>query len=169
MIWQLSLCALMVAGLVHARLTGKASKGEVAEMMLVYVLAGYCGVLMLGLGIVAVVNPDWIAINMAGVPPGNAVMIWAGFLFIGLSIASIMTIWHRGMFLVAPVIAWTTYWGGAVYAHIIAESLRGHPLTTESFVGIFIGHGLTAAILVVLTAVWWQGSQAERRTTALAQ
>ena len=169
MIWQLSLVTLMAAGLLHARLTGNVSKGRVAEMMLVYVLAGYCGVLMLGLGIVAVVNPDWIAINMAGVPPGNAVMIWAGFLFIGLSITSIMTIWHRGMFLIAPVIAWTTYWGGAVYAHIVADALRGHPLTAQSFVDIFIGHGLTAAILVVLTALWWQGSHAEFRAKAVAR
>jgi len=137
-------------------------------MMLVYVLAGYCGVLMLGLGIVAVVNPDWIAINMAGVPPGNAVMIWAGFLFIGLAITSIMTIWHRGAFLLPPVIAWTTYWGGAVYAHIVADQLRGHQLTAQSFLDIFIGHGLTAVILVGLTAVWWQGSHAEPRATALA-
>jgi hypothetical protein len=161
MMWQLIEVMLICAGALHARLAHRGSLGEMAEMSLVYLLAGYCGVMMFAVGVVAVVNPDWIATNMAMVPTGNPVMIWAGFFFIGLAIISIMTIWWRGKFLVAPVLTWSIYWAGASYAHIVADTLRGHKMTANSIIETFIGHGLTAVIILALAAVCWRGSRSE--------
>ena len=166
MMWQLILVALLVAGAVHAQLKKGPSKGRTAEMMLVYVLAGYCGVLMFAVGLVAVINPDWVAINMARVPPGNPVMIWAGFFFLGLSIVSMMTIWQRGVFLVAPVIAWSTYWAGATYAHLVADQQNGHAVTPQLFFEIFVGHGLVALILLGLAGTLWRQSVPTSRAVA---
>ena len=164
--WQLILAALMVAGAVHAQLKKGTSKGRTAEMMLVYVLAGYCGVMMFALGLVAVANPDWIAINMARVPPGNPVMIWAGFFFLGLSIVAMMAIWLRGAFLAAPVIAWSTYWAGATYAHVVADQQNGHAMTPGSLFDTFVGHGLVALILLVLAGAVWRQSTVVRAAVA---
>jgi hypothetical protein len=161
MMWQLILAALLVAGAVHAQVRKRPSKARTVEMMLVYVLAGYCGVMMFALGLVAVLNPDWVAINMAQVPPGNPVMIWAGFFFLGLSIVAMMTIWQRGAFLAAPVIAWSTYWAGATYAHLVADQQNGHAITPGLFFETFVGHGLVALILLVLAgALWLQSAPA---------
>ncbi len=160
--WQLILVALLAAGAVHAQIT----KGRIVEMMLVYVLAGYCGVLMFAVGLMAVINPDWVAINMAQVPPGNPVMIWAGFFFLGLSLVSIMTIWQRGVFLAAPVIAWSTYWAGATYAHLVADQQNGHAVTPQLVFGIFLGHGLVALILLGLAATLWRQSAPAPRAVA---
>jgi hypothetical protein len=161
MMWQLILFMLICAGALHARLARRGSLGGMAEMGLVYLLAGYCGVMMFAVGVVAVVNPDWVASNMAMVPKGNPVMIWAGFFFIGLAIISIMTIWWRGKFLVAPVLTWSIYWAGASYAHIVADNLRGLPMTANSLIETFIGHGLTAVIILVLAAICWRSSRGE--------
>lgn len=156
--FQVFLAALLAAGAMHAQVSRGPLRGKTAEMMLIYVLAGYCGVMMVALGAVAVVDPDWVAINMAQVPPGNPVMIWAGFLFLSLGVVAIMTIWHRGAFLIAPVIVWSTYWAGATYAHLVADKQNGHPLTTELFFQTFVGHGLVALILLGLSALVWRRS-----------
>ena len=161
--WQLILLGLMAAGAVHAQVRRGGSKGRMAEMMLVYVLAGYCGAMMFAVGVVAILNPDWVATNMAQVPTGNPVMIWAGFLFLGLAIVSVITIWLRGVFLIAPVIAWSIYWAGATYAHIIADQQNGQPMTPGLLLGIFVGHGLVALILVVLAGATWRQSATARR------
>jgi hypothetical protein len=135
-------------------------------MMLVYLLAGYCGVLMFIVGLAAVLNPDWVAINMARVPPGNPVMIWAGFFFLGLAVVAMMSVWLRGAFLAAPVIAWSTYWAGATYAHLVADQANGHALTFGEFFGVFVGHGLVALILVVLAGLYWRQSAGFQRAVA---
>jgi Family of unknown function (DUF6790) len=160
--WQLILAALMVAGAVHAQLTRR----RAAELMLIYVLAGYCGVLMFAVGLVAIINPDWVAINMAQVPPGNPVMIWAGFFFLGLSVVAMMTIWFRGAFLAAPVIAWSVYWAGATYAHLVADQQNGHAVTPGLFFATFVGHGLVALILLGLAGMLWLQSAPTRRPVA---
>ncbi len=163
MMWQLIELSLLGAGAVHAYVTPSRSPARIAEMMLVYLLAGYCGVTMLAVGLVAVVNPDWVAVNMAQVPPGNAVMIWAGFLFIGLSLVSIMTIWLRGIFLIAPVVIWSIYWAGATYAHLVADRQNGHALTSDVVFQTFVSHGLIAVILLVLSGLLWRYSSMPRR------
>jgi len=164
MMFQVILAALMVAGAVHAQVRRGPSKGRTAEMMLVYVLSGYCGVMMFVIGLVAVLNPDWVATNMAQVPPGNPVMIWARFLFLGLAIVAIMTIWLRGVFLIAPVIVWSIYWAGATYAHLAADRQNGYSLTPRLFFETFVGHGLVALILLVLAGALWRQSVTARRT-----
>jgi len=163
MMWQLIEVSLLGAGAVHAYVTPNRSPARVAEMMLVYLLAGYCGVTMFAVGLMAVINPDWVAVNMAHVPPGNAVMIWAGFFFLGVSAVSIMTIWLRGVFLIAPVIVWSTYWAGATYAHLVAEQQGGHPLTSDVVFQTFVSHGLIAVILLVLSGLLWRYSTMPRR------
>jgi hypothetical protein len=157
--WQLILALLLAAGAAHAQIT----KGRIVEMMLVYVLAGYCGVLMFIVGLAAVLNPDWVAINMAQVPPGNPVMIWAGFFFLGLAIVAMLSIWLRGAFLAAPVIAWSTYWAGATYAHLVADQQNGHAVTPGLFFAVFVGHGLVALILLGLAGAYWHQSAGPRR------
>jgi len=166
MMWQLIELSLLGAGAAHAYFTPGRSPARFAEMMLVYLLAGYCGVTMFAVGVMAVVNPDWVAVNMAQVPPGNAVMIWAGFFFIGLAIISIMTIWLRGIFLIAPVLTWSIYWAGATYAHLVADQHNGHALTQAAVLDTFISHGLIAVILLVLSGLLWRYSSMPRREAA---
>ena len=166
MMWQLIELSLLAAGAVHAYVTPGRSPARFAEMMLVYFLAGYCGATMFAVGVVAVVNPDWVAVNMAQVPPGNAVMIWAGFFFLGVSLISMLTIWLRGVFLIAPVLTWSIYWAGATYAHLVADEKNGHAITSDVVLDTFFSHGMVAVILLALSGLLWRSSSAPQRAAS---
>lgn len=154
--FHMLLPAVVLAGLVHGLLTRNKGLGRVPEMMLVWLLAVYCGLAQIAVGTVMVVNPDWVATHMARVPPGNPVMLWAGFLYLGLAIIATMTVKLRGTFILGPVIAWSIFWIGATYAHVQAEIANGTGVSAHGFAAIFIAHGLVGIILIALTVWWWK-------------
>lgn len=161
-IWPLGLLVLLVAGAAHGLLTRKKGPGRVPELMLVYVLVGYCGLAQLYVGYLSITNPDFVAVHMAGVPAGNPIMLWAGFLILGAGIAATLTAVLRGNYIIGPMIVWTTFWLGATYAHTVADHACGAVMSHGGFLMMFVAHGLVGVILIVLM-VWWL---AARRTSA---
>ena len=148
------LAASIAAGLVHGFLTRKRAPGRIPEMVLVYLLVGYCGLAQIAVGAAAIANPDWIATHMARVPPGNPVMIWAGFLLLGEGVIATMTAKIRGNFILGPAIAWSIFWFGATYAHVVAETANGAGVTHGGLLMIFLAHGLVG-VLLLAAMVWW--------------
>jgi hypothetical protein len=157
------MAVLLAAGLVHGLLTRSRGAGRVPELMLVYLLVGYCGVAQMAVGATAVVNPDFVAVHMAGVPAGNPIMLWAGFLILGAGIAATMTALLRGTYIVGPVVVWATFWLGATYAHTVADHARGAAMSHGGFLMMFAAHGLVGVVLIVLT-VWWLATRRSAST-----
>ena len=155
--WLIFLAGLLVAGVIHARLMHKTT-AQTLELVLVYLLAGYCGVGQIAMAAGALVMPDHIAEHM-GMPPGNPIMVWTAFLLLGMGVIGTMTIWLRGNFLVGPIVAWTIFWAGATYAHINAEAVAGHPVTPTDFAWNFAAHGFIAVLLIGLSLAYWRASR----------
>jgi len=147
--WFLFWVMLLVGGVMHARLGSDKSPGRLAELCLVYLLVGYCGVGTMLLGIAALVHGAQLAAHL-GVPAGNPIQVWTGFAIVGMSATAILGAWLRGNYLIGPVVTWAIFFAGATYAHLHADAVRGHETSAMSAAWIFATHALISVLLVTL-------------------
>jgi hypothetical protein len=156
--WIILLIVLMAAAAVHSRLAAGKSRTPPSELFLVYLLAGYCGIAPIITGLALfVAPPDWQIALMPRAQPGNPLTAWFAVLWLGMGAIGTLTIWLRGVYLVAPMVGWSIFWGGATFAHAIHDPTDAHPLTAVGFTHIFIAHGLIAILLVAFGVVSWRG------------
>ena len=134
------LALLLLAATVHVAVLPERTTRRVAEIGLLYLLVGYCGVPMLAVSLWALISPDHAAAGF-GFPAGGPLLAFFGWAYMGMSLLSLLALRYRGAFLVAPVVVWAVYLGGATVVHL-RESL-GRALE------ILASHGLIAALLVV--------------------
>ena len=119
-----------------------------AEIALQYLLVGYCGVPMLAVSLWLLMRPDQAA-RAFGLSAAGPLVEFFGYAYLGMSVLALLVLWYRGTFLVAPVIVWAIYLGGATVVHLEASE-RG-------WFEIFASHGLVAVLLVgalVLSGAW---------------
>lgn len=144
----LSLIAvLLVAAVVHARIRYPATPGAMAEMLLIYVLVGYCGVQQIVMGAAILLTGGRVLLHF-GFQPGQPTFVWDSFLLLGGGITSILAIWKRDSYLLAPVLMWSVFFAGATYAHIQLNRANGFPPTWQSTAWIFATHGLISVLLI---------------------
>jgi hypothetical protein len=141
------LIALVVAALVHGSRTHNQSPGRRVELLLVYMVAGYCGVFQIYSGFDLLLRPDRIMQHL-GLPTGNAVTYWTASIYLGGAFAATLAIWQRGTYLLAPTIVWAVYFAGANFAHLYALQLNGTELTPVIIAFVFSTHGLVSLILI---------------------
>jgi len=149
-IWEIALLSLLGAGAIHGYQTRNRGPGRIPEMMLVYLLTVYCGVLQIVVAGMIIYDPDWVAINMTGTPPGNPIMAWTGFTYLGLAATAALAPWFRGPYLIAPTLGWTIYWAGATYAHTVVDLAKGRNSFATVVTEAFLSHGIVAVILLGL-------------------
>lgn len=133
------LALLLLAATVHAALLPERTTRRVAEIGLLYLLVGYCGVPMLAVSLWALISPEHAAAGF-GFIGGGPLLAFFGWAYLGMSLLSLLALLYRGAFLVAPVVVWAVYLGGATAVHL-GES---HGRALE----ILSSHGLIAALLV---------------------
>lgn len=143
------IAGLLIAGAIHARARRPAHSGYTPELMLVYALAGYCGIVQIGVACAMLVVPERVAAAV-GVPPGNPIQIWTAFLLLGAGIIATLTIRFRGDFLIAPVVVWSVFFVGASYAHLHTDAINGHAASAARTAWIIATHGLVSAVLILL-------------------
>lgn len=163
MIWEIALLSLLAAGAIHGYRTRDRGPGRVAEMMLVYLLTIYCGVLQMVVAGMIFYDPDWVAINMTGTPPGNPIMGWTGSVYLGLAAIAALAPWFRGTYLIAPTLGWGIYWAGATYAHAAVGLAKGRDFAAVA-TGAFLSHGIVAVILIALAAFLYQSRRPADRS-----
>jgi hypothetical protein len=144
------LAALIVAALIHAARSQNQTPGRRAELVLVYVVVGYCGVYQIYTGFDLLLEPDKILTHL-GLPTGNAVTYWTASIYLGGAFMAALAIWYRGSYLLAPVVTWAIYFAGANFAHLHALQLNSVTLTPVIIGFVFATHGL---ISVILVAMW---------------
>jgi len=144
--WFLMLIAALIAGFIHSRWRGY-PRARCAETMLVWVLATYCGIAQLLLGSAMLIHQSPIVLPVEIDP---AVMLWVGLLIVGAGATGTLSIFRRGDFLLAPVVSWSIFWGGATFAHLNFDSVHGHAGGLHAALWIFATHGLVAVVLVTL-------------------
>lgn len=98
-----------------------------------------------------IVSPDSIA-NFIGWPAGSPFQLELGFASLGIAILGVLSLWLRGNFWIAPVVAQSTFLLGAAGIHI--QDMREHSNFAAGnagpvlFYDIFIP--LVALILLVI-------------------
>lgn len=145
----LLVAALIFAGGVHALRERSRRPGRTPELVLVYILAGYCGILQMVIACAMLVIPDRVATHV-GVPPGNPIQIWTAFLLLGAGVIATLTVRLRGSYLIAPVAVWSIFFLGATYAHLQTDILNGVTLTAGRVAWTIVTHGLISLILISL-------------------
>ena len=133
------LALLLLAATVHAAVLRERTVGRIAELVLLYLLVGYCGVPMLAVSIWVLVSPERAAAGF-GFDATGPLLDFFGWAYLGMSLLSLLALRYRGAFLVAPVVVWTAYLGGATLVHLQGSQGRA--------VEIVASHGLIAALLV---------------------
>lgn len=153
------IAGLLLAAAIHAALRTDRSPTKVAEVGLLYVLVGYCGVPMLAVSLWALLDPQGAAVTLGFAKgPLFSFFAWA---YLGMSIIALLSLRYRGTYLVAPVAVWAVYLGGATQVHLQATSQAGGPMPARPL-EIVAAHGLIAVLLLVALVV----SGAWRRTAS---
>jgi len=144
------LLGLLVAATAHAVVSGRRSRRAVAELFLVYVLVGYCGLAMVVVGVFGLAVPARAAAWL-GWPPGNPFQLFASYAMLGMGAASMLGLWLRGRYLVGPAVAWAVFFGGATFGHLCDLGRRG--MSHGAALHVFLTHTSITLLLVALLAL----------------
>ena len=145
------LVALIVAALVHARFRGPPTAERIAELVVVYVLVGYCGLPQLALGLSMVVSSDAVA-HLSRVSDPGELLPWLSWLYAGSGLIAVLAYRLRGDYLLAPVLLWSIFFAGATWAHFHTEGVHGRTPGLHGALWIVASHGLVSAVLL---GGWW--------------
>jgi hypothetical protein len=145
------IAGLLLAAAIHAAMRTDRSPTKVAELGLLYLLVGYCGVPMLAVSLWALLDPQGAAVTLGFAKgPLFSFFAWA---YLGMSIIALLSLRYRGTYLVAPVAVWAVYLGGATQVHLQGgTSQAGGPMHARPL-EIFAAHGLIAMLLLVALVV----------------
>lgn len=153
----LLLSALVIAGLVHARLRDGSLRGNAAaETVLVYLLVRYCGLPQIAVGLSMSFAPQ-LAGHLARVNDLGELLPWIAWLYTGAALAATLAIRLRGDYLTGPVVLWSVFFAGATYAHLHTEAMHARSPGVVGVLWIFATHGLVSVLLV---GAWWASRRA---------
>jgi len=138
---------VILAACIHLGVMKPRTPQRFGQILLRYLLIGYCGIPMLVLGIWALMRPDAAAATL-GFPAGNPLMEFAAMAFLAMSIPSLLTLWYRGTFLIAPAVLWAVFFAGATLIHLQDFHHKG-VMTHGGIIHIFATHALISILLVV--------------------
>lgn len=142
------LAILLVAAVVHVVRMPDRTLERGAEVALLYLLVGYCGIPMLAVSLWVLLDPA-AAAHGFGFEASGPVLAFFGYAYLGMSFLSLLALRYRQTFLVAPVVVWAVYLGGATAVHLKGSEHGGFE--------IFVSHGLIAVLLavtLVLSGAW---------------
>jgi hypothetical protein len=146
--WFALLILSLVAAGIHLNSRPARPKAASAELVLVYLLAGYCGFAQIARSIAVLVLGQPL-MGHVQFTPGDPAVMWLGFFGLGCGLIGALTIWRRGSFLLAPVLVWSIFWTGTTLAHIRLDGWNDVVESWPSMLWIFATHGLIAVLLVV--------------------
>lgn len=128
---------------------------HIAEVSLVWLLAGFYGVATLLAGFQHLFNSNKIA-NYIGWPTGSGFQLELGWSEVGLGLASIFAIWFRGTYFIAPSIAGSVLYLGAAFVHAqdIAKKGNLNPGNAGPVFYIDIIAPILVIIILVLYSPW---------------
>ena len=142
------LAVLGVASL-HALITKTRTSQRWIELLLVYLLVGYCGLFVFGVSIFGLVDGEQLA-KTFGFSTGGPFLQFLCFSFLGMATIAIFSIWFRGQYLIAPTVCWSIFWLGATYVHLAnAFTAKGY-ITFHFVLFVFFSHGIVALLLLGL-------------------
>lgn len=140
----LVLLIVLLAACARIALSKPRSVKRAGEIVLLYLVVGYCGIPMLPISIWCLAKPDALA-SAFGFPAGNPFQLFFGFAYLGMSILSLMSLVYRRSFLIAPAICWAVFFAGATYIHLKDVTNVSH----GGMIEIFLSHGFISLLLII--------------------
>ncbi len=153
----LLLFALIGAGYLHGRFGGEKTQQGRYELILVYLTAGYCGVIMVGVSVWGMISPPSAA-GMVGTEPGNPFQEFFLVAYLGMSVMATLSIWIRGSYLTANVVNWSIYWFGATYLHL-ADYHDAGKLDFYTGAQIVGAHALAPIFMILFLALAYRNAK----------
>jgi len=144
-VFVLLLVGLLAAAAIHVVLARPVARERGAEIVLLWVLIGYCGVPGVAISLFDLIRPDALA-HRFGFPPGGASQVFLGWAYLAMSVLSVLAIRYRGAYLIGPAVAWSIFFAGATFVHL-GEGHRTGSLTHPYALIIFASHGLVTVVL----------------------
>jgi len=152
---------LAAAGFIHGAVA-RSPLAKRVELALVYLVAGYFGLVMLAIGIFCLAAPERAA-AMLGADPGNPFELFLGWTFCGMAAAALLAVRLRGAYLVGPIVAWSLYYFGAVRVHWVEYSAAGR--LTPRFATLIVLEHAGPPLLAIALGVWlWRLSTSGDRS-----
>lgn len=144
--------AFAVSGYAHGHLTSRSDPGartpRRVELALVWLVAGYFGVVMVAVALFMIFAPERAA-GMLDAEPGNPFQEFAGILYLSMALMAVLAAFFRGVYLVAPVFTWAFYFLAATAVHL-GQYHRTGDLGAHAGVVIVAQHALPALLAIGL-------------------
>ncbi len=118
MFWLIAIAITLLGSVATILFSGAAnwSVHVIAEIVLVWSLAWFFGVITVIAGLQHIFNSDRIA-DYIGWEKGSGFQLELGWAEVGIGLTGILTIWLRGTYVIAPVIAGSLFYLGAAFVH----------------------------------------------------
>lgn len=144
--------AFTAAGFAHGHLTSRSDPGSRSarrvELALVWLVAGYFGMVMVAVALFMLFAPERAA-GLLDAEPGNPFQEFAGILYLAIAFMAVLAAFFRGVYLVAPVFTWAFYFLAATAVHL-GQYHRAGDLGTHAGVAIVAEHALPALLAIGL-------------------
>ena len=155
MFFHLFLILTLIAATIHVVRLSNRSTARIGEILLVWVLVGYCGIPMMGFMGFALVHPVEAA-QLTGFPPGSPFQAFTTWALLGMSLTATLGVRLRGTYLIAPALAWSVFFAGATAIHLRQYAELGG-LSHHMMLTIFATHGMISVLLLgglAASGVW---------------
>ena len=158
MIFHVIFAATVLGAVIHLWSTrsGGLSPPRIVEVSLLYLLCVQWGFGAVLTAVPHIVVPDQIA-ELIGWPSGSPFQVELGFASLGTSLLGILSIWHRGWFWLAPIVARSVFLLGAAYVHV--NDIFAHNNLSPGNAGPVLFYDIVVPILAIglFVAYWRQG------------
>ena len=154
----LLLTLTLTGAAIHAARLEPRTAARVAEVVLRWVLVGYCGVPMVVVAVVTLLDPDRAA-AVLGFAAGNPFEVFLGWAYLGMAVIAVLALRFSGVYLIGPAVVWAVFFVGATAVHH-AQALSGG-VSHGGLLWIFATHGLISVVLggaLVASGVWRRSS-----------
>ncbi len=153
--FHLALGVVMIGLIIHVVRTHERTRERVGELVMLYVLIGYCGVATLAVSLYGLWNGPALA-GMLGFPADNPFQDFVSVALLAMSILSLLSVRYRGAYLIGPAVVWSVFFVGATFIHVGDFSAHG-AMTHGTALMIFATHGLISVMLLTglaMSGVW---------------
>lgn len=153
----------LVAGWIHALKTGPRTRRRFTELLLVYPLVGYFGILMLVVAVYGLAAPARFAASHGwAVSVNNPFQQFLAVAYGAMAIVATLAVWLRGRYLIGPAGCWSLFFLGATYIHVVDFAERGREITFTLVLRLFATHGLMSVVLIALLALYLSAPRTTR-------
>ena len=141
-VWLMT--ALLVGAATHVARLRERRRDRVGEVLLRWILAGYCGIPMVAVAAWALAAPERTAAAL-GFPAGSPFQGFMASAYLGMAIAAVPAVRLAGPYLAGPALTWSVFFLGATFMHLHGV---GHVHGGGARMAVLATHALVSALLL---------------------